>query len=279
MISSWVILAAIAGLASNASNFLSRIILKDGDDGTAFAWYSDLLRCLGFAVIAIFDWHIVVTAKSIILLITIGLVECIGIYYWMQMHSLSHLSLSSLLTRTRLIWIPIIAFILIGERLRIIDYAGIIILFFGISIAVSPHKLIKDAGIKAATLSAFFVSIEIVLTKMLLPYASIGIIQAVSFFPAIFVIPFFMNNPKARIKALAHNNMWLKTATVGVFLISNYVYTVALKVGDASRVTAIYQGMMIFAVLAGIIILHERQDVWKKIAGSVIIVLGAILLS
>ena len=272
-------MAVAAGFMSNASHFFTRVILKDGDDATAFGWYSEFLRFAGFAAIAFFDWELIATAKSLVLLLVLGLVECLAVYYWTRMHSLSHLSISAILSRTRLIWVPIIALVLVGERLGGLDYIGIAILFIGVSIAVAPSGLTKDAGAKAAVLSAFFISVEIVLMKMLVSYASNGVIQAVSFLPAVFILPLLMRNAKTRIMTSIRKNTWLKIFAIAIILIANYVFVAAIRIGDVSKINAIYQGMMIVSVLAGIFILKERENIWKKIAGSAIVIIGAILLS
>ena len=111
MIPLWAMLAALAGLFSNAGNFLFRFILRSKEDPVAFALYSELLRLLLFGIVAVFDWHFVVTAKSLVLVALIGIVETAVIYYIVRMHSLGHLSISTLLSRTRLIWVPLLAFI------------------------------------------------------------------------------------------------------------------------------------------------------------------------
>src|SRR3989344_3054343 len=146
MIPLWVTLAIIAGLFSNAGNFLFRFILRGKEDPVAFAWYSEILRFVLFMAVALFDWRFVVNFESIVLLILIGVVEVAVIYYIVRMHSLSHLSISTLLSRTRLIWVPVLAFIFAGEHLRNMDYLGIAILFVGISIAVAPRHLVRDQG-------------------------------------------------------------------------------------------------------------------------------------
>ncbi len=279
MIPLWAILAGAGGLFSNAGNFLFRFILREKEDPVAFALYSELLRLLLFGIVAFFDWHFVVTAKSITLVVLIGIVETAVIYYIVRMHSLSHISISTLLSRTRLIWVPILAFIFVHEQLQGLDYLGIVVLFIGITIAVAPRHLMRDQGMKFALVSAFLASVEIVLTKMLLPYASVGVINAAAFLPAIVIMPLLMKSAGQRLVDQFKTNFSFKTIAILMFFAANYISTYALKIGDASKVTAVYYGMMIFAVLAGIIFLKERENIPRKIIGTLVVLGGVLLLS
>jgi len=114
MQNSWILLALIAGLASNASNFFSRFLLKNGEDSTVFAWYFEFVRLIVFALIAFFDFKLIITFKSILLLLAMGLSELACVYVYMKMHANSHLSISAIISRTRLIWVPFFAFLLLG---------------------------------------------------------------------------------------------------------------------------------------------------------------------
>lgn len=60
---------------------------------------------------------------------------------------------------------------------------------------------------------------------------------------------------------------------------ANTLAMYALRIGDVSKVTAIYQAMMIVSILAGIVLLGERQDAKKKIVGALITILGVIILT
>lgn len=113
----WFIFALFNGLSSNAYNFFNRYILKDGEDPTIYAWFVQLLRLIVFSIFALFDWHIILKPPSIFLFFLLGFTEWISIYLYMKMHAYNHLSISTILSRTRLIWVPIIGFFLFQERL------------------------------------------------------------------------------------------------------------------------------------------------------------------
>lgn len=278
--SSWITLAILAGLASNAFNFINRYLLKEQEDSTAYAWFFETIRFIFFVLMAlILDWKIILTPYSLLLFLLLGITEWIAVYWYMKMHEHAHLSISAILSRTRLIWIPIIAFFLIRESLKVPEYVGIIILFVGLTIVVSPKKFFIDKGATNANLSAFMIALNTVITKMALPYGSNSIVNAaITGIPALF-FPLTMNDSKNRIKKIFRNNLLLKFLAVGVNIISVYLFTAALRIGDPGKVNAIYQGMLVTSILTGIVFLKERDDIHKKLIGAAVTIVGIILLS
>lgn len=176
MIPSWIILAALGGIASNFFNFVSRFALKDEGDSTAWAFFFEFTRLIIFIFLIFFDFSLKFEFKSFHLLFWVGFTEFISVYLYMKMHMYSHLSISTIISRTRLIWIPAIAFLFLGEHLKSVEYLGIIVLFVGLSIVVSPNKLFIDKGAIYANLAAFMIAINTILFKLAFPYASNSLI-------------------------------------------------------------------------------------------------------
>ena len=208
-----------------------------------------------------------------------GLTDGIAAYWYMKMHENTHLSISSILSRTRLIWVPILAFFLIHENLKLTEYLGIIILFAGLCIVVSPKKLFIDKGATYANLAAFMVALNIIITTMALPYGSNGVINAATALTPAILLPFFIKNSTHRMKKMFQKNLLIKLSAIAFNVISIYVFTQALRFGNSGKVTAIYQGMIIVSILAGIIFLKERDDIGKKLIGATITIIGVIVLS
>lgn len=275
----WLILSLLTGLTSNAHNFLNRYVLKDGDDPTAYAWFFELGSTIFFCILLIFNWHLVLTPQSFLLFLLLGLTEFISIYWYMKMHSYSQLSISSILSRTRMIWIPILAFFFLAEQLRLIDYLSIAIIFIGVSITTAPNKLFIDKGALYANLSAFMIAINIIIMDLLLPYGSDTLINVVRGLPSVLLFPLLMKNPKIRLAKVFHTKKIPRLTAIILASVSVLLFTTALRVGDASKVNAIYQGMLIFSVLAGIIFFKEREHILRTIAGAIITIIGVVLLS
>ncbi|MDP3941507.1 MAG: EamA family transporter [bacterium] len=279
MIPTWVILAALAGLGSNIFATFSRYFLKDKDDATLWAWFFETGRLFVFGLVLLFDFSIRLEIKTILLLLLVGLTELGGDYFTMKMHAYTHLSISTIISRTRMIWIPIIAFFLLRESLHLTDYIGIAILFAGVSITVAPHKFLIDKGAKFANIGALILAFNTVILQALIPYASYSLIVASSAVPSVIFFPFVMRDPKKSIINFVKTKFWLKSFVVLAHVVSIYFFLAALKIGDVSRVNAIYQGMMVTSVFFGIIFFKERQDIVKKIIGAAVTIVGIILVT
>lgn len=279
MLPQWVVLAILAGLASNFFNFINRYVLKEEGDPTAWAFFFEFVRLIVFTIVLFFDFSIKLEFKSFILLFLVGFTEFVSVYLYMQMHKFSHLSISTIISRTRLIWIPIIAFLFFAEKLKLSEYLGIAILFLGLSIVVSPHKLFVDKGAVYANLAAFVIAINTIMFKLSIPYASNSLILVAFCLPSVIFFPLLMKNAKKRILGEARKNFPIKLAGILGSVVSSYLLVWALHSGDVSRVNAIYQGMLIVSVLAGIIILKERKNLLRKLLGSVVTIIGVILLT
>lgn len=279
MIPHWVILAGLGGLSSNLFNFISRYVLREKDDSSSWAWFYETLRLTIFLLIALFDFRITVNFNSVILLFSLGITEFISVYLYMKMHQFSELSISTILSRTRLIWIPVIAFLFLRENLKPMEYLGIVLLFLGVSTTVAPHKFLIDKGAIYAQLAAFVIAINVILLKLATPLASSSVILCFYSLPAVFLFPLFMKNSKKRLLEGSKKKVLPKIIATLASVGAGYFLIFALEGGDVSKVNAIYQGMMITGVIAGIILLKERKDILKKIIGTLLALIGVILIS
>ena len=274
----WLILAVITGLLSNLYNFINRYLLKYSDDSTVYAWYTEFVRFVIFGFFAIFTWKLLLNSQVLLAIILVGLTEFIGGYFYMKMHSNAHLSISTILTRTRLIWVPIIGFFFLHESLKYSDYLGILIIFVGVSTIMAPKKLFVDKGALYANLSTFFIAGNVVLLKLAVPFASIAVINMFQALPGAILYPFFMKNVRVRIKSLSQTKLLLKTTAALISVAQLFVFVYALNFGEASKINAVYQGMLVFGVLAGIIFFKERDDIVKKLIGAAITIVGVLIL-
>ena len=197
----------------------------------------------------------------------------------MKMHAYSHLSVSTIIQRTRLIWIPIIAFFVLGERLGTTEYIGIAILFIGLSVTTSPKKLTFDKGIKYAYLSAIVAAILHVVMKQTTEFGSNAVLLVVMSISSTALLPFLMKDGITRIKKEVRQDLHIKVLPGIANAVSMFFYFYALQKGPISVVTSIYQGMMVVSVVVGIVFLRERENILQKIVGTSITLVGIFLLT
>lgn len=278
MQSYWLLIAIGAGLISNVSNFLARHIVKNDKDILAFSFFLEAFKIVFFVILALFDFRFNLTPITTVLLIVMIISEPISIFLYMKMHEHNELSISSLISRTRMIWATIFGIIFLGEVLKPINYLGLIILFLGLSSVVAPKKFFIDKGIKYTTIFSLEVAIYSVLLKMALVDISLPVLILFNAVPAMFVFLFLNKKKKGSLINYAKSKFKEKVAFSVTNLIAFYGWIVAIQYGPVGIVTGIYQGMVIFGVLAGIIFLKERENIARKIIGSIITVVGIFLL-
>ncbi len=131
----------------------------------------------------------------------------------------------------------------------------------------------------SANLSAFMIALNIVIMEMALPFGSNAVLNVALALPSVLLFPFFMKDGRKRIRASFKHNLSLKLGAIAFNLISMFLFVLALRFAEASKVNAVYQGMMIFSVLAGIIFLKERDNIVRKLIGATITIVGVVLLS
>lgn len=115
--------------------------------------------------------------------------------------------------------------------------------------------------------------------KAATPFVSTSILLIAMSCVCVILFPLFMKNPKQRIIEMIKKRPFLIILATIFNTAAMYLYVLALRTGDVSKVTGIYQGMMIVSIVMGIILLKEKQDVIRKLIGAVITVGGVLLLT
>ncbi len=273
----WFILAAVAGLASNGFNITNRTALKDKGDYTAYAWWFEFIRSGFFLFIVLFKGFPNLNLHSLGMFALVGLTELFSVYVFMKMHALTELSISSIISRLRVVWSPILAYLLIGERLNVSEYAGIVAIFAGIAVVSSPKEIKRDKGIKTAFLFSFSSALLSTVLKNVSGLASSEFIVMSQGILPLIVLPFLMQKPAKQITMVAVKKFPQMIAAGAFNIISSFLLVKALAVADASKVVGLYQAMTIFSVFYGIFILKEKEKITQKIIGVVIVVVGIVL--
>jgi drug/metabolite transporter (DMT)-like permease len=278
MMTNWFFLISVAGISSVIFNYLNRYILKDSSDSTPHAWWLEVIRTLLFLPFCFFVKTPQINLQNIILFLGIGISEFFSVYFYMKMHSASELSVSTIVSQMRLIWVPIFAFLFLNEHLTIPEYFGIVLVLLGQIVVISPKKLSLDKGIKLAFLSSIFVAANSILAKKAAPVFAPPFTVVAMGLPAIFCFPFFMKDAKKRINL--HKNGFIKKIIVAVIFnaMTMVFMLMAFKFGPVSKVIGVFQSMSILAVFAGIFLLHEKGNLYNKVFGSLIVFLGMFLL-
>ncbi len=275
----WLIFATLAGTADVAYNYLSRTSLRNGGDASSYAWWFSFLRLIFFSFLILFTGNpLKFSTYQFGLLATLGLINFFNLSLFMKMHTLTELSLSQIILRLRMVWVPLLAFFLIGEKLQPLEYLGIVLLFFAAAVVASPKKIIKDP----ALLTTFIFSLTTSIVTLLIQRASLftqtpTIIFAMSA-PTVLLTPLVIKGAKTRLFRKWNKELPQKFFIAALSVVLLYALVWAFRLGPVGKVNAIFQGVSILSVLAGITFLKEKENLVKKIIGSALAFGGILLL-
>lgn len=275
---SWLLLTVVSGISSVIFNTLNRGTPKDGHDSTVYSWLFETIRFLFFFALIPFDSFLICSWHSTVILITLGFSELAGIYLYMKMHSHTELSVSSILSRLRVILVPIVAFIFLGERLTWLQYLGVTTIFAG-CLVVAGMKHIRDTkGIWYALGFVVVNSVSNVILKSASGLASTSIVTAAFSFPSVILIPVIMKSARIRIR-LSTRPIFKSTLFASIFnIITMYTLVLAYKSATVGQVNSVFQGVTTLAVVVGIFFFNERDHKWLKLVGAVLTTIGILLL-
>src|SRR3989344_5665665 len=263
----WIIFTIISGLSSIIFNLMNRHTLRNGNDSTSYAWWFEFLRTLLFLPFCLVFLNFKLNVNNLLLFAAIGLAEFIGVYIYMKMHSFSELSTSSIISQLRVVWVPIIAFLFLGERLLSKEYFGIFLIFSGQILLLFKGKFTLDKGIKFSLISSVFVAVNSILQKIATPVFEIPIIVLAMGLPTVFGFPILMKDGKSRIKMIG-SKMWKKVTIAVLFNAITMIFLLlAIKTGEVSKVTALFQSTAVLQVFSGIVFLKEKSNALRKVVG------------
>ncbi len=278
MLTHWLVLTLIAGLGTIGFNTFNRQTLKGGRDSTVYAWLFEIFRVLIFLPLLFFDYQVVWTWVSIRTFLLMGASELVAVYLFMKMHAHSELSLSSILSRLRIIWTPMVGFLFLGEILSLPQYVGIAVIFGGCLIALSGEMGGSRRGAIYALLFSLVNAFSNIFIKQATVFASSSMVTILYSLPAAIFIPLIMRSARKRI---SHNFLPILRPLFAASLFNSltmFVLVSALALAPTGQVIGVFQGIAMLTVVSGVVFLHERDHLWRKLMAAIVTTIGIILL-
>lgn len=179
---------------------------------------------------------------------------------------------------------PVVTFItsliFLNETISTEKILGISFIVGGNMIAVYKHGgHVTRRGLFFALITVISLGFAYVADKAAFSHYPLGVYMVISYlFPAIYVIPFIGGNRLSALRGELSLARW-KLPLLGLVSALGYYFLLkTFSVAEASIAVPIIFTSTIFTALGGIVLLGERSSVFQKLAGSVFVFIGIVLL-
>lgn len=276
----WFNVALLAGLLFAISRVVSRFALRKAGDYFIYTILHDFIAgliILPFIFIG-FHWptqpitwlYFIITATSLYLtdLFTFKALQ------------FGEVSTYQIVTQIRNIFILFFGLLIFSEQITNYKLIAILLITLGAAIALwEKSKINLNKSVYYTIVASFFVAVGLSFSKLTLRdfspfcFASLSLIGG-SLLGFITI--------KFNIKRIVNEfiiNKWLLLLAGGIFGFYEFCQFLATKLGEVSRVTPVLQSSLVFTVLMGIFLLGEKQRFWQKIFGTIIIIVGILMLN
>lgn len=278
----WLTLSIICACVFAVNNILGRILAVKSDNPRAFAFVYNFWNGLFALTYWLIKPEAIAAIPADIIYLLIIVVVLYGIFNRYEFYAKKHVEISTLTILFRVA--SLIAFfasiIFWKESLSVWKLAAAALIVSGSCLAVYKNSFAIDRiGLKYAAIAIISLGLGWAMDKKVSGYFPLAFYAFMTCIPPnIFLLPF----PWIKIKEILNE---VRLANYKIILLaflnfSGYFLMInAYRYGEASRVVLVVSSSAILTVLAGIILLKERERIAKKIIASILALSGIVLLT
>lgn len=279
----YLALAIIGGIFSGINSMISKQIVEEQYNSRSYTLIWNIAGSLVFCP-ALFLYIPHFKIEDVYgLIILLGLGGCFAVANSLvyKAYCTIELSKASIIRPLQIIVAVLIAGILFGEKLTVLNVSGFILVI--ISMIIIFYKKRQYKGVNDGTiyivLAYIIAGITTIITKAVLN--STLPIFFVAFLNYFFQIPFILTKKTIIEAELIFKKFWNKILIVTCIIpISWGFYIMALKNANVSIIEPTSQAVIISTqMLLGIIVLKESKNINKKILGLILAITGVVLLN
>lgn len=286
----WFYLVSLSGLIFTIRQLLARMILRDESDSLAYTFTQQTMTALMILPILFFNWQIPERKILLFYLFLVGVWDTLSSFLITE--SLRHLEISwrTIIYQSRIIWLIILGSLLLGEVLNWQKFLGGGLIFLGVVLAtwrkerVGRLKLLwqrlqngqsteKERGILITLAAAFSTSFQLMAVRYLLNFFSSAVLILGLAGTSSLILALIMGNLKARVLRLPR----LSFLNGALGMMGGLFFFLATAMTEVTRTVPITNAFAVLTVVFGIVFLRERESWLRKILGSLLAVVGVIL--
>lgn len=277
----WFGLAALAGLASAFDKVLNRAALKDRGNSLAYSVvYSFLVGLVSLPFV--FPLEIQFNSVVVLQIVLLSVFWAGASATMFLAHTSTDVSLSSIISRTRILWIIPFGYLILGERVSSASVLGTFVVFIGLAILFIKGDYHKHKGVHLVFLSSIFAALGSVLNssliKMSISPVQVTFIMYLGQTLVLIAVLITRGNFIQKLLSVLKYSWYLTFAAVILEVVAYTLLNYSYSLGNTSSATSVYVAMSIVVVWVGVVFLKERKEIGKKIISSIIVTIGVIIL-
>ena len=281
---SWVgiLLALAAAFFAFSWRITVRTKLKLGKNDMAFTALVDFFAALtAAAFIPIFGLRLPANVSLLGIFLLSVVFSAVGDFLILYATKNADTADTSILMPLSNIWVLLLAAVFLKEPLSMFKVLGVVMIVLGSIITLSKgKKLVINKGIVAAFIYGWLITGTILIDKGISSNFSLPVYSAVFYFLSSCVLTLLTGRQpiKKIVAEFKINKFW--SAAVGVqWALFSLTLLFAYSQAEASRVIPIMRVFIVMVTLYSVFVLKERERMWQKIAGSLIVTGGALVLA
>ncbi len=276
--------AVLLVLTSAFLHSIWNFLLKDSGNKLAFVYILNILIGIIFLPVVLLSLgSISLSETGILFAILSGLIHAIYFILLSKAYSHGHLSIVYPLARSSLLFVPVWAFFLLGEKLSLEGILGILLIILGIYILhlrrlsvdslAEPFRYIREKGSFFAILTALSISFYSVVDKVGVAFLNpVPYIYIMFFFIMVFMTPYVLPGHRDKIQSEWDSNKKRILASSVLCVTSYLMILFAFQLSKVSYIISLRQISVIIGVLLGTTLLKEKYGRIRLVASAVMFI-------
>ena len=179
------------------------------------------------------------------------------------------------------IWVLLLATFFLGESLSLWKVVGVVLIATGSIITLSKgKKFVVNKGILAAFIYGWLITGTILIDKGISNNFSLPVYSAIFYFLSSAVLTILTGkNSFKKIITEWNINGWWNAAVGAQWALFSLALLFAYTREEASKAVPIMRVFIVLVTIYSIFIMREKERMWQKIFGSIIVTGGALVLA
>lgn len=277
-----IFLALLSAFFAFSWRITVRTKLKPGKSDIAFTALVDFFAALTAALfIPFFGLHFPNSTELLGLFLVSVLLSAVSDYLIIFATKNADTADTSILMPLSNIWVLLLAVAFLKESISVWKIIGIILIVVGSVITLNKgRKFVINKGILAAFIYGWLITGTILIDKGISNNFSLPVYSMVFYFLSSAVLTLLTGKqPVKKIIAEWKINKWWSAAIGIQWALFSLTLLFAYAHEEASKAIPIMRIFIVLVTIYSVFVMKERERIWQKIIGSIIVTSGALILA